>query len=89
VSGRSIRAGTGAIDVTAQSSNGLLRTEVVRGRGVALLVGQVLPAGAQVKSVTLDGRPAAFTVRQTARGNEVVADAGSRAGTTALVVTLR
>jgi hypothetical protein len=88
VSARNIRVGTAAIDVTAQSSNGFLRTEVVRGKGMALLIGQVLPAGAQVKSVTLDGRPAAFTVRQTARGNEVVADAGSRSGTAELVITL-
>ena len=39
--------------------------------------------------MTLDGKRAAYQVRQTARGSEVVADAGSRGGRSDLVITLR
>ncbi|HEU5157708.1 MAG TPA: hypothetical protein VFU43_12000 [Streptosporangiaceae bacterium] len=85
-----IRVGAGAIDVTAQADGGSLRTTVTgTTAGTALLIGQVLPAGAKVASVRLNGRPVAATVRQTARGTEVVADAGSRGGPSVLVVTLR
>jgi hypothetical protein len=94
-----IRVGTGAIDVSAVAGNGTagngtarkatLRTTVTGGpAGTSLLIGQVLPAGAKVATVTLDGRPVAATVRQTARGTEVVAEAGSRGGTSTLVITL-
>ena len=38
--------------------------------------------------MTLDGSPTAYDVRQTARGSEVVVDAGTGTGTKALVVTL-
>ncbi|GAA4071454.1 MULTISPECIES: hypothetical protein [Actinomadura] len=91
VSGRSIRLGSGSVDVTAESRGGTLRTVVNAARldGVALRLGHVLPSGAEVASVTLDGRPVAPTVRRTARGDEVVVDAGARRGTSTLVITLR
>jgi hypothetical protein len=85
-----IRVGGGAIDVTATADRGALRTTVAGGpAGTTLLIGQVLPGGAKVATVTLDGRRVAATVRQTARGTEVVAPAGSRGGTSVLVITLR
>jgi hypothetical protein len=90
VAGRAIRLGGGAIDVTAEARQGSLRTVVnSRSTGADLLIGHVLPAGAKVASVTLDGRPVAHTVRRTARGEEVVADAGARDGVSTLVITLR
>jgi hypothetical protein len=90
VAARNIRLGGGSIDVTAHAGPDTLRT-VVTGRtpGSALLIGQVLPAGAEVASVTLNGRRVTHTTRQTARGTEVVTEAGSRPGTAALVITLR
>jgi hypothetical protein len=90
VAARHIRVGAGAIDVSAETGDGSLRTTVTRSTaGSALLIGQVLPAGAEVATVTLDGRPVAATTRQTARGTEVIADAGSHGGTSALIITLR
>jgi hypothetical protein len=88
VAGRSIRAGKGTIDVTAEAGERTLRT-FVRWQGASLLVGQVLPAGARVASVTLDGRQVAYVTRATARGTEVVAPAGAKGGTATLVITLR
>jgi hypothetical protein len=88
VAARNIRLGAGAVDVAAEAGKGTLRTVVHSRTGAALLIGQVLPSGAKVASVTLDGRSAAYTVRQTARGSEVVADAGSRRGASVLVITL-
>lgn len=90
VAGRQIRLGQGSIDVTAEAGSKTLRTVVnSRSEGTRLLIGQVLPAGATVAKVTLDGRSVTPTVRRTARGTEVVADAGSRTGTSTLVITLR
>jgi hypothetical protein len=90
VAGRHIRVGAGAVDVSAEASAKTLRTVVTdRASGTRLLIGQVLPVGAQVASVTLDGRRAAYQVRQTARGIEVVADAGSRGGRSDLLITVR
>jgi len=55
----------------------------------ALTIGHVLPAGADVAGVTLDGRGVSFTTLETARGTEVVVDAGTtRSGTSTLVVRL-
>jgi hypothetical protein len=90
VAGRNIRVGAGSVDVSASASAASLRTAVtVRTPGTHLLIGQVLPSGATVASVTLNGRSAPYEVRRTARGDEVVADAGSRGGQDTLVVTLR
>jgi hypothetical protein len=90
VAGRHIRVGAGAVDVSAEASGRSLRTVVTsRAPGTRLLIGQVLPSGAHVASVTLDGRRAAYQVRRTARGTEVVTDAGSRGGRSELVIALR
>ncbi|MCO6005124.1 hypothetical protein NE236_09020 [Actinoallomurus purpureus] len=90
VAGRKIRVGGGAVDVTAEAAGKSLRTTVTgRSAEAALLIGQVLPAGATVASATLDGHPVAYKLRRTARGTEVVADAGSLRGTSVLAVALR
>jgi hypothetical protein len=89
VAGRNIRVGDGAIDVTAEAAGKSLRTTVTdRSAKAALLIGQVLPAGATVASVTLDGHSVKYQVRRTARGTEVVADAGALTGTVVFAVTL-
>jgi hypothetical protein len=90
VAARNILVGGGSVDVTAEAGGGTLRTVVdSRGTGAALLIGQVLPSGAEVASATLNGRPVTVETRRTARGTEVVADAGSRRGQSVLVITTR
>jgi hypothetical protein len=89
VAGRNIRVGRGAVDVSASASKNTLRTAVTdRSTSASILIGQVLPSGANVASVTLDGKPVAYTVRQTARGSEVVTGSAPRHGTSVLVITL-
>ncbi|MDN3355254.1 hypothetical protein [Actinomadura sp. DC4] len=90
VAGRNVRLGRGSVDVAAWASPRSLRTEVTaRVPGATLLIGQVLPAGASVRSVTLNGRSVAYQIRRTARGSEVVTEAGKRGGRSVLAVTLR
>lgn len=87
VAGRSIRVGSGSVSVEASADAGSLRTSVRTSglRGVALTIGAVLPDGASVSGVTLNGHPVAYRIVETARGAEVHVDA-SRDGT--LVVSL-
>ncbi|GAB3655921.1 hypothetical protein GCM10027596_09520 [Nocardioides korecus] len=94
VSGSHVRLGTGRgagwVDVSAQQSTTTLRTTVRQTRRWRLQIGAVLPAGARVSSVRLDGRRArAFRVVSTARGRQVLVDGGTGRGTTRLVVRLR
>ena len=87
IGGRSIRLGAGSVDVTAQRSASSLRTSV-RARHVRarLTVGVVLPDGASVSAATLNGHRVPYRILTTARGTEVVVDAGSARAD--LVVTL-
>jgi hypothetical protein len=87
VAGSNIRLGNGSVDVTAERRGKTLTTTVARHVRGDLLIGHLLPDGAQVASVKLDGRPVAYDVRHTARGDEVVVDAGKRRDTRELVVT--
>ena len=87
VAGRHIRLGHGWVDVTAEATPESLRTTVRSRVQADLLVGQVLPADSQPATVTLNGRPVPYEVQQTARGSEVVVDAG-RARHAELLVTL-
>jgi len=90
VAGGNVRLGSGSVDVTAERSPSTLTTTVTRHLRTRLLIGHVLPAGAVVTSVTLDGAPTAYDVRSTARGNEVVVDAGTAStGRSTLVVLVR
>lgn len=89
VDGSNIRLGGGSVDVIAERRTSTLTTIVGRSVPADLLIGHVLPDGAEVTSVTLNGAPAAYEVRSTARGKEVVVDAGTGIGTSTLVVTLR
>jgi hypothetical protein len=89
VAGRHIRLGSGAVDVLATRSARRLRTVVRQTGRWRLAVGAVLPRGAEVRSVRVDGRPAGYRVQTTARGRVLVADGGARRGTTHLVVRLR
>ncbi len=88
VAGSNIRLGDGSVDVAAERTASTLTTTVTRHGSTHLLIGHVLPTGATVDSVTLNGDPTAYDVRQTARGSELVVNAGTGTGTSALVVTL-
>lgn len=89
IAGRDIRVGDGSVDVTATRTSTRLTTVVTRHVGAKLTIGHVLPAGATVAGVTLDGRSVPFTTRSTARGTDVVVDAGTAGtGTATLVVRL-
>ncbi len=88
VAGRNIRLGAGSVDVLAERSGRTLRTVVTRRLPVDLTIGQVLPTGASVAAVTLNGRPVAYQVVRTARGQEVTVAAGRGAGRDILVIRL-
>ncbi|HEU4948868.1 MAG TPA: glycogen debranching protein [Kribbella sp.] len=72
VAGSNIRLGHGSADVTARRSGKVLTTDVrVRGVGATLTIGAVLPTGATVSAVTLDGHDTPYELVKTARGTEV------------------
>jgi len=87
ISGSNVRLGTGAVDVTATVSGNTIQVEVDARLACHLTIGAVLPAGATVASVGLDGHPVGYRLVPTARGTEVVVDA-SAPGHHTLVVEL-
>jgi hypothetical protein len=87
VAGTTIRVGGGSVDVSAERRTSSVTTTVTRHLAASLLIGHVLPDGASVSDVTLDGAPVKYQVRSTARGDEVVVQAGPGTGTSTLVVT--
>jgi hypothetical protein len=88
IAGSDILVGTGHLDVKATRDGKVLSVTVAAAVSCQLSLGVVLPAGAKVASVTLDGRPAGARRTSTTRGDELVVQAHS-AGRHALVVTLR
>ncbi|WP_432479727.1 hypothetical protein [Nocardioides sp. GXQ0305] len=87
MAGSNIVLGDGSVDVSAERTASTLTTTVTRDLSAELTIGHVLPEGAEVSAVTLDGEPATYDVRDTARGQEVVVDAGAGSGTRVLVVS--
>ncbi len=79
LSGHHIRLGVdGSVTVRAQATPTRLRTQVtLRRPGTTLTIGHVLPRGATVARVRLDGRPVSWRELHTGRGREVVADTGN------------
>jgi len=71
VSGSAIRVGAGTIDVSATHSGNTWTTTVTSRLSCALNVGATLPAGSTVQSVTLNGAPVAFKVRDANSGRQV------------------
>jgi len=89
VAGANILLGQKSVDVAAERTASTLTTTVTRHGSTHLLIGHVLPTGAVVSSVTLNGAPTTeYDVRETARGSELVVNAGTGTGTSELVVTL-
>ena len=71
VSGSAIRVGIGTIDVSATHSGNTWTTTVTSRLSCTLNVGATLPAGSTVQSVTLNGAPATYQVRDTNSGRQV------------------
>jgi hypothetical protein len=87
VAGSNIRLGRGSVDVSARLTGKELRTDVqVNGVAARFTTGAVLPDGATVRSVTLDGRSASYQLVTTTRGVEVHVPA--RGSSSALTITL-
>ena len=88
VAGKNIALGKESVDVAASRSGNVLRTDVtLKAQGLRLTLGAVLPAGAQVDNVTLNGESASYTTVQTARGTELHVTT-SQSGSNQLKVTL-
>jgi hypothetical protein len=88
VSGRNIRLGVGSVAVFAARTSDRLTTLVRQTRPWRLTVGALLPEGAHISSVRLDGHPVTYRVVTTARGQEVRVNGGRARGATRLVVRL-
>jgi hypothetical protein len=86
VSGTAIRIGTGTIDVSATHSGNSWTTIVTSRLSCALHVGATLPAGSTVQSVTLNGAPATYVVRDTNSGRQVFVS--TSCGSTAQVMVV-
>ncbi|MEO8954808.1 MAG: glycogen debranching protein, partial [Ktedonobacteraceae bacterium] len=72
VSGTAIRVGSGTINVTATHSGKSWTTTVTsHGNSCTMHVGATLPSGSTVQSVTLNGSPATYVIRDTNAGREV------------------
>ena len=89
LAGSHIRLGVGAVDVSASRVGKVLRTVVRQDRRWHLSIGAVLPAGKRVARVRIDGHRAHYRVVSTARGREVLVNAGSGRGASRLVVRFR
>ncbi len=88
ISGRNIRLGGGSVDVRASRRPNELRTSVdVNRSGVRVRLGHVLPYGASVRRVLLDGDSVPWEVQRTSRGRELLVRTGG--GDHRLVVRLR
>ncbi|GAB2598091.1 glucosidase family protein [Kribbella endophytica] len=88
VAGSNIKVGRGAVDVSARLENKELRTDVkVKGVHADVTIGAVLPAGAKVAKVSVDGRGASYTVVTTSRGTEV--RTAAHGSSTSLRITLK
>jgi hypothetical protein len=88
IAGSDILVGAGHLDVRATHDGNVLSVTVNAAVNCQLSLGVVLPAGAKVASVTLDGHPTGAERLRTARGDELVVNARST-GKHTLVVKLR
>ena len=86
ISGSNIRVGTGHVDVAVARSGSTLQVSVDAAVSCELTLGAVLPSGATVAKVQLDGHKVAYHTARTERGTEVVVEASN--GTRTLTITL-
>jgi hypothetical protein len=89
IDGRNVRLADGAVGVRATRTRHRLTTTVDLRVDAALTIGHVLPDGARVRAVSLDGARVDHDIVHTARGREVRVDAGEGTGRRTLRITLR
>ncbi|HEX6254862.1 MAG TPA: hypothetical protein VFZ70_03530 [Euzebyales bacterium] len=89
IAGDRIRLGDGLIAVEADRRPDRLQTVVEGEVDGTLAIGHVLPDGADVAAVTLDGATVPYDVLETYRGRQVVVDAGAASGRHVLDVQIR
>jgi hypothetical protein len=68
---QNLKVGEGTMTASASRKGSQYTTQVSAPAGWRLTIGHTLPAGATVKTVTLDGSPVEYTVVDTTRGREV------------------
>jgi hypothetical protein len=88
IAGHNIRLGSGSVDVTATRTGRTIRVAVHARLRAELSLGAVLPAGATVAAVRLDGHASAYRLQPTPRGRQVLVTAGT-GGRHTLEVLLR
>ena len=71
VAGNAIRIGSGTIDVSATHTGNTWTTDLTSHLACNLNVGATLPAASTVSSVTLNGSPVSYHVRDTNAGRQV------------------
>jgi hypothetical protein len=72
-----VRVGNSTVDVsTSQLSNHYMTTATVP-RGLLVHIGYALPANSDIVTVTLNGNPSSYQVKDTHRGREVIVTANS------------
>jgi hypothetical protein len=84
---QNLKVGSGAMTASASRSGKQYTTEVSAPAGWKLTIGHTLPAGATVKQVTLDGKPAKRVVVDTSRGREVRVETTTDQNHTLVVTT--
>lgn len=75
-----IRIGAGTMGASATHNGTHYTTEASTPRGFQLKIGYALPPASVITSVTLNGRPSAYEVRDTHRGREVIVTTNSGPG---------
>jgi glycogen debranching enzyme len=84
---QNLKVGSGTMTVSASRKGKQYTTQVSAPAGWQLTIGQTLPAGATVKSVTLDGKSTTYNVVDTTRGREVHVETSTGASHTLVVTT--
>jgi hypothetical protein len=84
---QNLKVGGGTMTASASRSGKQYTTEVSAPTGWKLTIGHTLPAGAAVKRVTLDGKPAKGVVVDTTRGREVRVETTTDQNHTLVVTT--
>jgi hypothetical protein len=68
---RNLRVGSRSMSVSTQRKGSTYTTRVTAPRDFSLTLGQVIPPGSHVESITLDGRSSAYSIVNTLRGSEI------------------
>jgi len=81
LSADNIRVGAGTMSASATQNGTHYTTQASTPRGFQLKIGYALPPASVITSVTLNGSPSAYEVRDTHRGREVIVTTNSGQGT--------